>query len=64
MEQNDAVLGAESGAQSKQATICSSFSGATFIQLWRMPSADEQQEWLVQCTGTFTCYRYNPAIDP
>jgi pimeloyl-ACP methyl ester carboxylesterase/heme-degrading monooxygenase HmoA len=46
MEQNDAVPGAESGAQSEQASICSSFSGATFIQLWRMPSADEQQEWL------------------
>ena len=46
MEQNDAVLGVESGAQSKQASICSSFSGVIFIQLWRMPSADEQQEWL------------------
>lgn len=46
MEQNDAGPGAESGAQFKQASICSSFSGATFIQLWRMPSADEQQEWL------------------
>ena len=46
MEQNDAGPGAESGAQCKQASICSSFSGATFIQLWRMPSADEQQEWL------------------
>lgn len=46
MEQNDAVLGSESGAQSNQASIFSSFSGVTFIQLWRMPSADEQQEWL------------------
>jgi pimeloyl-ACP methyl ester carboxylesterase/heme-degrading monooxygenase HmoA len=27
-------------------TIYSSFSGATFIQLWRMPSADEQRQWL------------------
>ena len=64
MEQNDAVLGDESGAQSKQASICSSFSGATFIQLWRMPSADEQQAGSWQCTGTFICYRFNPAIDP
>lgn len=46
MEQNDTVLGAESSGQSKQTSIFSSFSGVTFIQLWRMPSADEQQEWL------------------
>jgi heme-degrading monooxygenase HmoA len=46
MERNDAVLGPESGLQSKQSSIFSSFSGVTFIQLWRMPSADEKQEWL------------------
>jgi pimeloyl-ACP methyl ester carboxylesterase/heme-degrading monooxygenase HmoA len=46
MEQDIAVLGAESGAQSNQASISSSFSGVTFIQLWRMPSTSEQQEWL------------------
>ena len=40
------LLDVESGAQSGQASICSSFSGVTFIQLWRMPSADEQQQWL------------------
>jgi pimeloyl-ACP methyl ester carboxylesterase/heme-degrading monooxygenase HmoA len=46
MVQNDAFPGAESGAQYRQVSICSSFSGATFIQLWQMTSADEQRKWL------------------
>jgi hypothetical protein len=33
-------------AQSKQASIHPSFSGATFIQLWQMPSEQEQHAWL------------------
>ena len=46
MDRNNAVLDKESSAQSLQASIRSSFRGATFIQLWRMRSAVEQQAWL------------------
>jgi quinol monooxygenase YgiN len=33
-------------SQSKHASIDPSFSGATFIQLWQMPSEEEQHAWL------------------
>jgi pimeloyl-ACP methyl ester carboxylesterase/heme-degrading monooxygenase HmoA len=45
MDRNPAVL-KELSAQSLQPSIHSSFRGATFIQLWRMHSAEEQQAWL------------------
>jgi pimeloyl-ACP methyl ester carboxylesterase/heme-degrading monooxygenase HmoA len=32
--------------QPHQASICPSFSGATFIQLWHIHSAEEQRAWL------------------
>ena len=72
MEQNDAVLGAESSGQSKQASICSSFSGITFIQLWLMSSFDEQQEWLramhrnihlLQVQPGYRSMSLNPSLD-
>jgi pimeloyl-ACP methyl ester carboxylesterase/heme-degrading monooxygenase HmoA len=46
MDRSNAVLDTESSVQSMQASIRSSFRGATFIQLWRMRSAEEQQAWL------------------
>ena len=46
MDRNHAVLDKELSAQALQASIRSSFRGATFIQLWRMRSAEEQQAWL------------------
>jgi len=60
MEQNDAVLRAESWAKPNQASIFSSFSGVTFIQLWRMPSPSEQQEWLEE--AYMLEYKENPMI--
>lgn len=46
MDRNRAILDKELSAQSLQPSIRSSFPGATFIQLWRMHSAGEQQAWL------------------
>jgi hypothetical protein len=40
--QTASVLEAGFGAHSHQASIGPSFSGATFIQLWRMHSVEEQ----------------------
>jgi pimeloyl-ACP methyl ester carboxylesterase/heme-degrading monooxygenase HmoA len=40
------VIDRESSAPSARASIRSSFHGTTFIQLWRMRSAEEQQAWL------------------
>jgi pimeloyl-ACP methyl ester carboxylesterase/heme-degrading monooxygenase HmoA len=46
MEQTTSVLEAGFGAHSHQASICPSFSGVTFIQLWRIHSVEEQRAWL------------------
>jgi pimeloyl-ACP methyl ester carboxylesterase/heme-degrading monooxygenase HmoA len=45
MDRNN-VVNRESTAPSTRASIRSSFIGATFIQVWRMRSAEEQQAWL------------------
>ena len=45
MDRNN-VVNRKSTAPSVRASIRSSFLGATFIQLWRMRSAEEQQAWL------------------
>ncbi len=45
MDRNNAV-DRESNAPSARARIRSSFHGTTFIQLWRIRSAEEQQAWL------------------
>jgi pimeloyl-ACP methyl ester carboxylesterase/heme-degrading monooxygenase HmoA len=45
MDRNN-VIDRESSAPSARANIRSSFHGTTFIQLWRMRSAEEQQAWL------------------
>lgn len=70
MERSDTVPGA--APSSNQAGLCPSFSGATFIQLWRMPSADEQQEWLramhrnihlLQVQPGYRSMSFHPSLD-
>src|ERR1700722_11463914 len=46
MSWDNAVIDTESSTHNMQATIGSSFRGTTFIQLWRMKSAEEQRAWL------------------
>jgi pimeloyl-ACP methyl ester carboxylesterase/quinol monooxygenase YgiN len=46
MEEINPVLDAGSDARTPHVPIRRGYSGATFIQLWQMPSADEQHSWL------------------